>query len=358
MTLVRKQVRWTAPPAAEVAELLRWIPPRPPYEEWVRIIAAVGSVLEDTEAAAVLAAWSPEDRPGEYRAKLRARLASVNFGTLVHLAKANGYTPASRPAPRPIATPSPRRPAVTLQPWPEAVAERYREGRDHLMASPATLERIDAWRGWPAGTAATLAEDSILSSPITNGNTVRGLAFAVHAPAVDDLGFPGGREIGFHCRHRPAAGERAQWTFHPNAREDGTGIPALPFVIGCGFVPFARHIVVTEGQWDAVTLAAAGGWLANDASWPERVSLFGLRGAGNWRPLLDHWHPHFPKGCTIVLFPQDDEPGWKWTKPGDFADALRALHHLVKVVRLPFPDLNDAHRAKPITPADLAAWLS
>lgn len=76
----------------QVEELLSFIPTRPNYTQWIRIISAVGEVLPDTEAIEVLSHWSPEERPGEYAAKLQHRLKYIRFGTLVFMARKHGWT--------------------------------------------------------------------------------------------------------------------------------------------------------------------------------------------------------------------------------------------------------------------------
>lgn len=77
--------------AAQVAEILRFIPPRPAYSDWIKVIAAVGSALPEADAVDVLGTWTPEDRPGEYRTKLHSRLRSVTIGTLILMAKQHGF---------------------------------------------------------------------------------------------------------------------------------------------------------------------------------------------------------------------------------------------------------------------------
>lgn len=76
-----------------VQELLSYIPASPAYNDWLRIISAVGSVLPDEEAIELLSAWSPEQKEGEYRHKLNARLKRVQFGTLIYYAKRYGWRP-------------------------------------------------------------------------------------------------------------------------------------------------------------------------------------------------------------------------------------------------------------------------
>lgn len=79
--------------SGEVRELLRHIPTHPPYDLWLRIASAVWSVVGMEEGCRLLAEWSPEDEPGEYAAKYRHRLERIGPGTLVHIAKENGYAP-------------------------------------------------------------------------------------------------------------------------------------------------------------------------------------------------------------------------------------------------------------------------
>ena len=77
--------------AADVAEMLTFIPTRPDYETWLRIASAVWSVLPMEEGARMLNQWSAEEKEGEYMSKHRARLQQVGIGTLAHLASLNGF---------------------------------------------------------------------------------------------------------------------------------------------------------------------------------------------------------------------------------------------------------------------------
>ena len=77
--------------ATDVGEILGYVPSRPPYSEWVRIISAVAAVLDPAEAATVLSEWSPEERPGEYSRKLRSPCTKVGIGSLIDIAKKNGF---------------------------------------------------------------------------------------------------------------------------------------------------------------------------------------------------------------------------------------------------------------------------
>lgn len=85
--------------APTVRGMLAAIPPRPPYDEWLKIASAVWDALGEAEGTAALCAWSPEEKEGEYAAKFAKRLADVHAATLVMRAKEHGWAP-----PRPVST--------------------------------------------------------------------------------------------------------------------------------------------------------------------------------------------------------------------------------------------------------------
>jgi len=77
--------------AADIREMLRFIPPRPDYDDWLRIASAVWSVLEEMPGTELLNEWSPEEKPGEYSRKFKKRLRDIRIGTLAWYAQANGF---------------------------------------------------------------------------------------------------------------------------------------------------------------------------------------------------------------------------------------------------------------------------
>ena len=77
--------------ADEVRDMLYHIPARPGYDEWLKISSAVWSVLGEEDGTAMLRAWSPEEKAGEYDEKFKHRLERVTAGTLVHIAKQHGW---------------------------------------------------------------------------------------------------------------------------------------------------------------------------------------------------------------------------------------------------------------------------
>ena len=72
-------------------ELLQYIPQRPDYPTWIYCIAAAGNTFSEPVALSLLLERFTDLLPNEHAHKLRSRLNSVNFGTLVYLARQNGY---------------------------------------------------------------------------------------------------------------------------------------------------------------------------------------------------------------------------------------------------------------------------
>jgi putative DNA primase/helicase len=87
------------PDKSQIREMLGFIPKRPDYADWIKIVAAVGDVLPDEDAIEVLREWSPEEKPGEYEDKLRHRLENVTVGTLIYLTKQYGWKGPKNPYP-------------------------------------------------------------------------------------------------------------------------------------------------------------------------------------------------------------------------------------------------------------------
>lgn len=258
------------------------------------------------------------------------------------------------PNPAPVTASTPTRlPGIT--PAADAV---WFEGVEHLRSSDRLIESIAKWRGYRPDTIRTLAEDGLMGCPATRG-CQRGVAFSVDAPEGCEPGSVQTYRIGYHVRHRPPEGERAAWTYHPSAR-DGQATPALPYVLGAGVAASARIVVIVEGQWDAIALADAGGWLAGDAAWPEDIVLFGVRGVGGWRVMLDHWTPYLSPSAEIVVIPQTDDAAQAWLRPDGLVDVVRRSGHAVRLISIPPPtkDVNDLLRAGTLDRDRVVSWVA
>ncbi|CAB4141821.1 Virulence-associated E [uncultured Caudovirales phage] len=78
--------------AEEVRKMLRFIPPRQDHIDWKRVVAGVVDALGDgPETLRLLEEWSPSTMP--YSDVIKNRLTKVRTGTLIWLAKREGYDP-------------------------------------------------------------------------------------------------------------------------------------------------------------------------------------------------------------------------------------------------------------------------
>lgn len=111
----RKNTNYAAhsqPTPEHCRKLLQYIPQRPDYKTWIECIAAVGNTFSEITALDLLRSRFTDERKNEHAHKLRLRLKDVNFGTLVRLAKLNGYNgngnavyyaaPTPQPKPEPL----------------------------------------------------------------------------------------------------------------------------------------------------------------------------------------------------------------------------------------------------------------
>lgn len=78
--------------ADEVAGILRFIP-RPPREDWIKLISACVATLGESEALPVLTAQFPDEKPNETAAVIRSLHGAPrsDAGTLIYFAKQNGF---------------------------------------------------------------------------------------------------------------------------------------------------------------------------------------------------------------------------------------------------------------------------
>lgn len=296
---------------------------------------------------------------------------------------------------------APRMAARQVAEWSGVVRGRYLEGWREMARPERQRDWADA-RAWPVAWVEWLRAEGLVSMPWLpwcepgEARGKRGKAFRVDMPLWSEGGeFAGLRHVGYHQQFwtehgkawaytpsLPAADKRRtafQRTmvaaeFERGAKEDAAEalVPGLPFVVPGGEP--ARLVVITEGQWDAVTFAGACGWLASDAAWPLGVWLFGLRGSNGVDPLLAWWRPLFQAHRPPVLVLADnDAAGMRWTVPAKperlgalpaptLGERLRAAGaSRVEVCRVRpehGKDFNDYFRARNPSPVDMARWLA
>jgi putative DNA primase/helicase len=124
--------RDSKPSKEQVREMLAVIPKRPQYHDWIKLCAAVGDALDESDAIELLNEWSPEEEPGEYAQKLQSGFEKIHVGTLFHLARKHGWKPKIpwgdlQPLPEDMPAVPPfdyRCLPETLCPWIRDIAER------------------------------------------------------------------------------------------------------------------------------------------------------------------------------------------------------------------------------------------
>jgi len=242
--------------------------------------------------------------------------------------------------PRPL----PKRPAKPVQreepkPWSSKVEEQYYEGwifsEDHLGSLG---DELAAYRGWPVATCVELLAEGVLAKVLDYGHRV--WAFPVAAPTAD-----GQCTIGIHKRSRPP---KKGWFF-------SAGAFAAPFVLGDPAK--AKTWIITEGQWDALSISIAMSPSSPHQVQREDLALVGIRGVGGVGRLLDLYSERL-KGSTCIVIPDSDAPGMQWAEPDGFLTQLSALAD-VRAFRAPCgaKDCNDAFRAGDLTHDVVQAWL-
>lgn len=273
------------------------------------------------------------------------------------------------------------------------VRARWQAGGEDI-ANRAELLAKD--RGWPVAWVWWLIEEGVIAWPELPWREERAVAFRVDAPVFGEAGgrtvLRDVRAVGYHQRW--LKGRDKNWLFVPwwASADDGevlTGwraemvaaerargadeacglVPALPFFIGVR--EGLRLLVVSEGQWDAVTFAGAMGWLA-EGCWPQGVAVMGARGSSGVDTLLAYWAPWLEQERPEVLVLADnDKAGRKWdvpepTEPGGLAmptfaqklEAAGAARVVISRVKAEIgKDFNDYWRARRPNAAALAEWL-
>jgi hypothetical protein len=130
----------------------------------------------------------------------------------------------------------------------------------------------------------------------------------------------------------------------------------LPFILG--EFTTARLLVITEGQWDAITFALVAGWLGDQVAWPDWICVIGIRGANGINPFLTHYAAHWPRHAKCLLLPDNDGAGATWFESCEgqlsFADRLsdRCTEVHVEVVS-GAKDFNEAWRRRLVKYADI-----
>lgn len=240
-----------------------------------------------------------------------------------------------------VSTVPPASKPATLPPAPWSTVQAvWEEGVAWLATNQETKDRLAKWRSWPVHWIEALVEAGCLGCPLHYGK--RWTAFLVLRPDPE-AGVP----VGYHVRYRTKDG-KTSWNFEPK------GITAYPFYLGS---PTSPKIIITEGQWDAITLAGSAGWLDRHEAWPEEVAVFGIRGSTGHKAFLEAMSGTLKETRPEVLVFRDaDEAGDKWRT--EFAPRLKEVAGSVRLFRMEgAKDLNESHKNNPLTSEEVWAIL-
>lgn len=243
-----------------------------------------------------------------------------------------------------------------IRAMPLKVSDAWREGLDYAQAHPLIVKQLAKWRGWSEPFSQYLIDCAAISMPLYYNE--RGLAFQVILP-TGERGSMTTLPIGYHIRIKPESPEkRASWRYVPNGQTHDHGIPALPWILGD--FEQATLLVITEGQWDALTFSLAAGWLGDCCLWPKGVGVIGIRGANGIKPFLQYYGRFWPRNVNCLVFADADGPGSNWYI-GDhsFAAELATLCRKVAVVNCtPHKDFNELYRHEIVGPDQVTELLA
>lgn len=254
--------------------------------------------------------------------------------------------------------------------WPQVV-------RDHFHAGPIEgfrIQRLAERRGWPVGWIEALVDAGLLRFPELPWSPKRFPAFTV--------GITGYEPAGYHQRIWTQADGPA-WLYVPYCPKNPTSglslalngysgprVQALPFVLGD---PVKAELwIITEGQWDAITLAGALGFFDDCFDLP--IAVFGIRGAEAGPAIfLGHYKAQLERNKPFVwLWPDNDKAGGSWDgsnwddfskiRPKFFTDHLMDLTGCreipMAIVPDPHKDFNEYWRKDPPLQTELYSLIS
>ena len=82
---------YSQPSIALAKEMLKYLPKRPNYNEWLLVISAIGNSFDQQTALEILLSYFQDESPNEHLYKLQHTLSGVNFASLVYIAKQYGF---------------------------------------------------------------------------------------------------------------------------------------------------------------------------------------------------------------------------------------------------------------------------
>ena len=247
---------------------------------------------------------------------------------------------------------------------PESVSARYVSGygADGLDECRELQERCARERGWPVEWVAELARKGKASYPaLPWDDGKRGVAFLVEQPelVVDAIRL---MPVGYHQRFWVE--KRKSWCFVPYEPSNVKTafqktlkgkVHPYPFV---AVMNDLETVWITEGQWDAWTLACV---LGLDSPY----TVLGLRGASSGEVFLNAWLPLIRfRTKEIIIVGDSDAAGaavWDLRQSGSLASRIRKAGIAVITAAFNMPgvkDFNDYYKRNPsVTRKEVESWV-
>ncbi len=259
--------------------------------------------------------------------------------------------------------------AQPLQPWPllkEPAATLWRTAAGNVAGNPDAQAVIADWRGWPIAAVQRLATAQLIGYaefdlwPQAIAPQPAVFFRVLHPERVCDSAgavFWHGHDVQLHIRFLPGArwkeGHSLSWIYAPTMKElaatDGAHAP-LVLAHWCrdpeqpGWKQSCECIIVCAGEWDALTLIVAMGWI-NAAGFliiPKGLAIVGIRseGRGGTDAFL-RWYRHWTPQSALLLA-DADATGANWFASTDrrpcFAEQLerRGIKVLARAPRQDF----------------------
>jgi len=240
---------------------------------------------------------------------------------------------------------SPRPPAKPVQrekprPWSSKVEEQYYEGWIFAEDNLGSLAKeLAEYRGWPVESCVELLAEGVIAQ-VLDDYGYRIWAFPVAVPTAD-----GQLTIGIHKRSRPP---KKEWFF-------SAGAISVPFILGDP--ASAKTFLITEGQWDALSISIAMSPSSPHQVQREDLAIVGIRGVDGVGRFLEFYGDRL-KGSTCIVILDSDEAGMKWAQHDGFLTQLSAMAD-TRAFKAPCgaKDCNDAFRAGDLTQDVVQAWL-
>lgn len=279
-------------------------------------------------------------------------------------------------------------------PMDAPIRARWNDGQ---VAIAAKLKELADSRAWPELALRWLVGQNKTSFPLlpwVDAGENRGWAFLVEKPIFDQRGRAALVPVGYHQRYMvynkdPESGEKVakkKWQYIPCVPSDKGAdgkprnlsafqkmllgakikLPAYPFVLGSLEAP--RLVIITEGQFDAVSIALAFGWL--ESALPPGVVLLALRGVSSPSVLLATYGNWLKRHAPFVWYIGDNDAAGKTVaaqkgninaiaSEPSFIDRLRAIGCTVYPETITHPgckDFNDVLRAAQPSTATMRKW--